>query len=388
MRGSASSASGSRRYSGITLSPVGGAALARQPATARALTRWSGEPSAGTIDPGRFEHCPEAYRPVPHRQPARGAPASPSTSGRHRGRRDDLARRPSYAATNASPRRASSDREDAALAVLARAAASARSVETPTSSAPRRLRERAGGRDADPQAGERARARADARSGRGRRTSRPGLVEQPRGERQELRGVARAARPAPGRGAPRRASPSATSATTVAGRRGVEGRGRGHAAHSIVDRGGVAAGVLERHAHAAASSVAAGDLRPLDERDVLGVDVVGEQRRAPRRRGSPAGAGRGGRPATRAVLVAAADRERRARHRAASTPERPRRAAHERRLPRPHLAVQHDDVAGPQLARATSRAERRRSPRADASVMVVLRSASGSMRRGAQADAR
>ena len=95
----------------------------------------------------------------------------------------------------------------------------------------------------------------------------------------------------------------------------------------------------------AASRPAVGDLGPLDERDAVGGRVVGEQRRVLAVEVAEpvqveVGDGDG-------AVVAAPDRERRARHRAGD-PERAAGAAHERRLAGAHLAGDEHDVAGPQ----------------------------------------
>ena len=230
LRRSASSASGSRRYSGTTLSPAGGRRRRGEPCQgegadaggAATRPRGSRAPAGSSTSRKRTAPSPTASRP--------GRARLGQHLRRDRGGRDDLARRPRTSATNASPRRASST---ASTGPARRPpAASARSVETPTSSAPVAC----------------ASARAVATPIRrpvnvpgptptrdavevGERQAR--LVEQPR------RRAAAAATAWPGRspGAGSwRSSRSRRSATTVAGRGGVEREERSCRAHSIVTR--------------------------------------------------------------------------------------------------------------------------------------------------------
>ena len=327
----AASASGGAvvRQQGVA---IDGLASRAEPAHAPgALTRCSGEPSAGPRHAGS-QLGAEAYRPVADGQPGRaGCERAASASGRDGG-----------AARALLARRAGRDEHLAAARVDHRQHGAvgaggpgqrARASRRRASSAPAAWRQRARGGDPDPQPGERARARrrrtmrvdvgpaarppassACAASGSSccgvaRALARRRVVAQ----LDRLAGV-RSGRPPPSRASRCRARDDHGSTSMRAAvrrracarrtRRATRARGRRRAARARATR---------------------------RRRSVAG-QLVGQQPGSSPARPGRADRGRGG-DGHAAVLVAVADREGRARHRARDA-ERARGAAHERRLAR------------------------------------------------------
>ena len=208
--------------------PTGCASAPRRQSAARDAV--GGSPSGGTASPGRLELPRKRTAPSPTASgPGRGASAARAPRGQ-RARRQRPRRPPRQAAANTSPRRASITASTAPRGSRA-ARASACSVETPTSSAPARLRERAGGGDADPQAGEDARPDARRAIRSTSSAARPACASACLEQRRAAAARAAGARRARGRrGARRPRRPSASDARDGRGRRRVEAEDDAHGA--------------------------------------------------------------------------------------------------------------------------------------------------------------
>ena len=311
--------------------------------------------------PRALENRPEFYRAVSDRQTAaarcrRRHSASVSgasdagASQRLGGRRAGRARQ---AAANTSPRRASSTATTTSViapqrdATIARSSASDASVETPTSGDPCALRQRARGRDPDPQPGERARADADGdpvevrshpSAGAPRAARRPAPAAASRAAALTRRRVVAALELERAS----RSRPVSQQRDRRRARRRVEPEDLHRRSTSITRRSPPACSSRTRAAIRARPDSAAPRRRPLDERDRVRAEVVGEQ------------VGVLGFEARHAEQidvcdrhgrrVALADRERRAGDGGAHA-ERAARAAHERRLARAKLALDEHHVA-------------------------------------------
>ena len=176
-----------------------------------AAIRWTADPSTGTATPAPSSSCLKRTAPSPTACTGAVQREQPlgERLGRQRGGREQLAlARPDAGEHLAAARvehRGRPRRPPARRPRPARA-----SEETGTSGSAAALRERAGGRDADPQAGEAARADADgdpldvvpADAGLGERRARRARAAAPRGRRASPR----AGRRAPRRRARRRAA--------------------------------------------------------------------------------------------------------------------------------------------------------------------------------------
>ena len=322
-----------------------------------APTRWSGEPSAGTATPAALELRPEAYRAVAHGQPGARARAGPRPRApRARGARrpSDAARRRAQAATNASPRRASRTASDRPL----RRDASARRARR---SAPQR-------RDARPASAPVACASARAVATPMRSpvnvpgpTPTPMRVDVAEVERRRRASAARAS--GSSCSAWRGRSPGAGVVAELDDRAsGAAGRPDDGRRASRCRRRGRASAVVTSAPRAVAARRARGarDARPRPSRELgdrasghstntIGVRPSSSSSSAGSSSSSPAGrAGSRSRCeiGDAAAVVAAADRERRARHAARRRPSARSAPRTNVVLPAPSSPATQDDVAG------------------------------------------
>ena len=337
-----------------------------------------------------LENLPECYRPVSDRQRASGRAASPARPAPPERTRAGAAARCRSSSTssirqlaaNTSPRRASSTASTTSSPTPPRPASASALART-------RQRERLQRRDADQRDAPRPRQRPRRRDPDPQPRERPGsdadgdaidvVPADPGALEHHARSAAaagsrgRAARRAVGRRAPcrrRRRRPTArpwsrgvavSNARILIGASIVTTR-RSPPACSITTRAASARQARDRRDRV---------LRPLDERDPVGAEVVGQQVRilAPQIRDAVQVEVRDG----HARRVALTDRERRAGDDAVD-PERAAGAADERGLAGAELSLDQHDVARP---RASRRAPRRapRSARALARLVVAVTSA-------------
>ena len=243
------------------------------------------------------------HESVPPRlpRPARGGPAREPLGerlGRQRGRREQLPLAGPDAGEDLAAAGVEDGRDRSAGCAGARGERGERRHRHQRQAA--RLRERPRRRDADPQAGEAARADAD-RDPLDVGPSDAGLGQRPLDEHEQPARVlaARARR----RVVARLDHAPAVQQHAGDGRRrgGVDARRGSRAAH--LDPAPVAAGVLERHVArdpaAAEQRGGLGALRPLDERHGVGPEVRVEQARVLVLPGPRAGRGRGARAGRR-----------------------------------------------------------------------------------------
>ena len=321
------------------------------------------------------------YRPVPHGQPGRGrrrarsdsAASASGATARARAaprRRASPRRRPPRdgrrgrrgpgrrARRRRRARAASSTRDELRPAPWASARAVATPIRRPVNvpgPTPTPMRSR---RRSQPRAEHLRASGSSARRGRAARPA-PGIVAELRGSRRRRQR--------------RRRWP------------GSRCRSRGRSCRSMLTRRAVAAQVLQAHAARGCGPgrPVAAALRPFDERDAVG----------PSSSSSSSGSSARGRPEAKevevgdrhaAVLVAARDREGRARDRHAH-PERTGGAADEGGLAGAEVARDEDDVAGAER-RARVRRRAPRSPRPSRSRWTGQRSACGRRQRARPAE--
>ena len=260
--------------------------------TCSALTRCSGDPSAGIAAPARSSSSRKRTAPSPTVRAARLDPRG-ERLGRERDRPEARAGARGGEHLAAAGVDDGHDRRGRRSAVAPRG--ERREARDADQRQPAGLGERAGGRDPDPQAGEAAGADADGDplDGVPRRAGRASASST---SAQQARGVARAARRAPGRRGARRRPARRPDGDGGGGRGGVEAEDH---ATSIVRRSPPACASRTCAATRSGGHAPGAVLRPLDERDRVGREERRRAARGPRRPCRRGGRGRDARPARR-----------------------------------------------------------------------------------------